>query len=616
LRKAFTFPGQRIELRVYWKVFLQSSTGVSGHQDLKPEHLFCTTAGQIKITGFETARLGEFLASRAASRAAAMPRSPSYFAPEFAEGTPASPASDIYAIGLCLYELLAGQPAYVAGGKTSSQAAMSVLRQHQRSLPDVRQYRHDIPDELLAILRRATARHPAERFATAEDFAAALAPLAGRPLGPPRDATGSLTLAVQQRMPMTSDDPKNAAPRHSPVRSIDDEPSVIALNVHEAEAAAAPEPAAAPESPPSLEITAPQPSPMLPPNRLRQAAPAAAPVKEPVVVKLQYLLLGVLLTLFMVGGTAAATAYFLRLMMTPPGTAPELAARTAPVAAPPVASPPAHAPAREATPPASGATAVDSDMVVVAAGVFRMGSRDGYPDERPEHIETMSTFSLDKREVTVAQYDKCVQAGECRKQRSVHQSGIDHKFDRFCNYGRKSREQHPMNCVDWFQARAYCRWAGKRLPTEAEWEYAARGSDGRKFPWGNDPPGEHRLNACGSECVILGDQIKKEWEPMYSADDGWDSTAPVGSFPQDLSPYGVLDMAGNVAEWTDTEYARCYRDDCESDGKERVFRGGAWNDDNPRDVRTSYRNRGIPQMRASFVGFRCARSEAPAAPAR
>jgi formylglycine-generating enzyme required for sulfatase activity len=342
--------------------------------------------------------------------------------------------------------------------------------------------------------------------------------------------------------------------------------------------------------------------------------------KESFAMKLRYMMLGVLFTLLIAASTAFGTVYFLRYAMQlsdsqrDPTVGParrRVADKTS-----------VRAQGKEqlqhdaqddddsGEEPATSGASVPPGMVSIPAGNFRMGSRDGYRDERPEHVETVRAFWLDQREVSVAEFGKCVAIGECRGQRTTHQVAGDRKFNRFCNYGRSSRGQHPMNCVDWYQARAYCRWAGKRLPTEVEWEYAARGTDNRMYPWGNEGPSERQLNACGQECAILGTQIGKEWNTMYAADDGWDATAPVGSFPRDRSPFGVLDMAGNVAEWTDTDYVRCYRDDCEPTGHERVFRGGSWNDDDARDIRGAYRNHDEPVFRGSFVGFRCAKTRA------
>lgn len=562
------------------------------HQDVSPESLFLTQTGFVKVIGFELVRLGEFMAPHRTTGRPEKAGAPSYFAPEFADGGAATALSDVYAMGLCLYEFLAGEPPYRAGGGTEAQANISLLLQHlTKPLPDLRQFRSDIPDGLLTVLAQATAKNPAERYQSADEFAAALrlyaepeeAPAPAPPEAPP------LAPPLLDRPPLIE-------------RAADPEPSAIELGWSDA---GQPEPAV-PRTRSSFEITAPQPALSEAPALEDHAVSVPASAKDSLAVKIRYLLLGALVSLAVIGGTAAGTAYFLRFAL--------------PLARPPAETTPQPGPqpgAAASPPPAAGqrpaAPSSPAEMVRIPAGTFRMGSRDGYPDERPDHVESVTAFFIDQHEVTVADYEKCVIAGECRKQKTIRQPDADHKFDRFCNYGRKSRELHPMNCVDWYQARAYCRWVGKRLPTEVEWEYAARSSDGRKYPWGNESPSESLLNACGRECIILGAQVGKKWDSMYAADDGWDSTAPVGSFPRDKSPLGVMDLAGNVAEWTDSEYTKCYRDDCEPSSKERVIRGGAWNDDAPEDVRASYRNRDVPVLRASFVGFRCARSDSGSA---
>jgi formylglycine-generating enzyme required for sulfatase activity len=129
---------------------------------------------------------------------------------------------------------------------------------------------------------------------------------------------------------------------------------------------------------------------------------------------------------------------------------------------------------------------------------------------------TLSAYCIDRTEVTVAAYRRCVEAGTCAA------AGVAHEAERKDrNAGKSGVDDHPINCVDWSMADAYCKWAGGRLPTEAEWEYAARGSDGRRFPWGSEPPAGHRLNARGSEFGRNG--------TLYLESDGYESTAPVGS---------------------------------------------------------------------------------------
>jgi formylglycine-generating enzyme required for sulfatase activity len=178
---------------------------------------------------------------------------------------------------------------------------------------------------------------------------------------------------------------------------------------------------------------------------------------------------------------------------------------------------------------------------------------------------------------------------------------------RNCNAGRAGREEHAANCIDWHQASRYCQYVGKRLPTEAEWEHAARGFDGRTFPWGEAQPHRGLLNGCGLECV----EMFRDWgytvKPTFEEDDGWRGTAPVGLFPAGASPYGVLDMAGNVWEWTASEYCSYPKHDCVKD--KIALRGGGWlNHEGPRGVRAANRDSGWATMKGSALGFRCVRS--------
>jgi formylglycine-generating enzyme required for sulfatase activity len=257
-------------------------------------------------------------------------------------------------------------------------------------------------------------------------------------------------------------------------------------------------------------------------------------------------------------------------------------------------------------------------MVPVPAGMFRMGSPDGTgdTDEHPQHEVTLSVYCIDKTEVTVKAYAACVAAKGCSAAPlTVSWSGVSaddvKRYSRFCN--REDRPDHPMNCVDWNQAAAYCTWAGKRLPTEAEWEYAARGTDGRAYPWGNEAPAATRLNACGSECVAMARrELNLDWKKMYDASDGWETTAPVGSFPADASPYGALDMAGNVVEWTADWYgpysaAAVTNPRGAKSGTFRVLRGGAWNSTGAGHVLAANRHWDGASDRLNDVGFRCAR---------
>jgi formylglycine-generating enzyme required for sulfatase activity len=253
-------------------------------------------------------------------------------------------------------------------------------------------------------------------------------------------------------------------------------------------------------------------------------------------------------------------------------------------------------------------------MVRITAGSFPMGTDDGDPDEKPVHRVTLPAFDLDRTEVTVGAYAACVAAGSCIPYTTVesttYSEGQKKAWSQYCNWGKARREQHPINCVPWDEAKKFCVWANKRLPTEEEWEYAARGAEGRTYPWGEDFPGPTLLNACGGEC---SDKFPG-WDRMYSGNDGWWHTAPVGSFPAGTSPFGVLDLAGNVWEWTDSEYSRRY-DQPRNTGL-RVARGGSWSVSQAAVARGAFRLRLAPGDRNYFLGFRCARTALLAADAQ
>ena len=232
---------------------------------------------------------------------------------------------------------------------------------------------------------------------------------------------------------------------------------------------------------------------------------------------------------------------------------------------------PVVAPAYVAPSPSPVGGAESGAMVSVPAGSFMMGS-DEREDEKPVHRVSVAGFAMDVTEVTTSAYAACVRAGRC----SAPDTGA------YCNYGKSDKNDHPINCVDWDQATAYCASVGKRLPTEEEWEYAARGTDGRKYSWGNGEPG---TRAC--------------WN-RWSNREG---TCVVGSYPSGV--FGLKDMNGNVWEWTSSGYSSDYSNS--RTNAARVFRGGGWFDEHVSYLRSSERNRGAPPDRTFFLGFRCAR---------
>ena len=223
-------------------------------------------------------------------------------------------------------------------------------------------------------------------------------------------------------------------------------------------------------------------------------------------------------------------------------------------------------------------------LVYVPAGEFTMGSENGESDEQPEDQVYLDAYWIDQTEVTNAMYEECVTDGGCTSPSSTS------SWTRDNYYGNSEFKDYPVIYVDWDQANAYCSWADRRLPTEAEWEKAARGENAFIYPWGNDAPNNNLLNYNSA----LGD------------------TTEVSNYPNGASPYGALDMAGNVWEWVSSLY-QPYPYDAE-DGREnlnstdaRVLRGGTWRDVDS-VVRSADRFRGGPTSSFNYVGFRCSRS--------
>lgn len=235
-------------------------------------------------------------------------------------------------------------------------------------------------------------------------------------------------------------------------------------------------------------------------------------------------------------------------------------------------------------------------MVLVPAGWFMMGSSDSADrsDERPQRRVFLNAFAIDEVEVTNQRYGSFVRAtGHEPPPNPYGPVPIDNT---------DGIGSLPVVQVTWHDAVDYCRWAGKRLPTEAEWEKAARGADGGRFPWGDTPP--------TAEFAAFG----KEWEDMRTM-------PPVGSAPAGRSPYGVMDMAGNAREWVADWYHPDYYAEAPNrdplgpgDGTLKVIRGGSWHN-GPTELRVTARQKGGFALKTDGVGFRCARTmEAPHGP--
>lgn len=229
-------------------------------------------------------------------------------------------------------------------------------------------------------------------------------------------------------------------------------------------------------------------------------------------------------------------------------------------------------------------------MRPIPAATVTLGSGSGAFAIDAQRTVSIPAYFIDTTEVTAAAYLKCVEAGACtdaqKKNVSPH-----------CNYQREGGEDHPINCVTQYQAVAYCKFVGKRLPTDDEWEYAARGTDRRRYPWGNETP-------VTQPC----------WATARAPNESKRGTCRAGGRPEDVSPFGVLDMSGNVAEWTSTEFCS-FNDPKRCGPGNHAVRGGSWD-----DAPSPYGAKGSPvadvEQRIGFppssqgnaeTGFRCVR---------
>ncbi|MGC4099555.1 MAG: SUMF1/EgtB/PvdO family nonheme iron enzyme [Nitrospira sp.] len=229
-------------------------------------------------------------------------------------------------------------------------------------------------------------------------------------------------------------------------------------------------------------------------------------------------------------------------------------------------------------------------MVTIPAGEFLMGSPEGKGrvDEWPQRSVYLDAFEIDQVEVTNLRYLAFVKSTGHQAPPNPYGTGLLLSI--------QGLEQLPVVQTTWYDAKAYCMWAKKRLPTEAEWEKAARGTDGRLYPWGNEPPTGTRAN------------FDREWEDAHTLHS-------VGSLPDGDSPYGVKDMAGNAREWVSDWYEPQYYKDApqrnpygpDMKGVVRSIRGGSWHSP-ASDITTSARGRGGFALRTHGTGFRCARS--------
>jgi eukaryotic-like serine/threonine-protein kinase len=533
------------------------------HRDVKPGNFFVLGdprgEATVKLLDFGIAKV----ASDAQKMAGAFNKTsgqvtsftPAYGAPEQFSRTHGStgPWTDVFALALIVVETVTGREA-LRGDDFVQLAVASASPDHR---PTPRALGATVSDKVEAAFAKALAVKPSDRWQSAGEFWNAL----------------RRALAMDPMRAMTDPSPRTVPRSHPPVATA---PTVAALTTDALAIAAA-----SARDHPSTTTT----------------SRGAGSGKMGLFVALGIAAVGGIgAIVFWLGGKGPAA----------PAAVVASASASAVAVAP--ALPASAAPPTPACPPG---------MIHIPGGSFFMGSDDGVPLERPSHQVTLSPYCMDEFEVTVDQYKACSDAGRCKRAGTTNEwasiADKDRKaFDPLCTARDPAHyARHPVNCVDWEMANKFCREQTKRLPTEAEWEFAARGPDGRKYPWGDDDPSADRLNACGRECVAWGAKNGIEEKAMYDVDDGFPNTAPVGSFPKGASRYGVQDVVGNVWEWVSDSYAAYGKEEQKNPtgpaaGDEKVIRGGSWNGSYPSWVRPTFRYKDVPTKRSYGIGFRCA----------
>jgi serine/threonine-protein kinase len=497
------------------------------NRDVKPSNILMTETGQPMLTDFGLVKLfGQQDKETTLTSSGTGLGTPDYMAPEQWTGEPTA-QSDLYSLGVVLYEMITGHRPY-----TADTPAGVLLKQATESLPLPKQYIPDLPKDVESVLLRALAKEPKDRYSDMHILIEELQNLlAGR------EVIASTFKTSRLREQMTG--------------KVKHTPAVV-----------------------------PQPVPQ------KKTFPTALAAT-----------IGAVILLLVCGGGG----YW--MMTSNPGLFSPVMTPTQPQVLPSPTEIPPTPTLQPTTPPTEEEVVVVASlptetpvpveindirnvpMRLVPAGEFTMGSDDtGDVGSRPAQTIDLDAFYIDKFEVTNEMYDACVYAVECRR---PQQGGSATRTTYFAN---PVYAKFPVLYVDWKMANAYCEWRGARLPTEADWEKAARGSDARLYPWGNEEPDCSLANHVG--CVA--------------------DTTPVDQHEAGISPYGVYGMSGNVWEWTSSLF-RPYpykaddgREDPDALG-ERIARGGSWHvfGGNSGNVRADTRLKLDPGYFGGYVGIRC-----------
>jgi eukaryotic-like serine/threonine-protein kinase len=534
------------------------------HRDIKPSNILITASAEPMLGDFGITKIIE--ANFPDGAPGAKPQrsiltgtgvgvgTPEYMSPEQARGQEVDGRSDVYSLGIVLYELVTGRCPYEAETPIAVAA-----KQMYEPLPRPRSLAPDLPEEVEKVLFKALAKNPEDRYPDMAAFAAVL-----EHLGQSSSAAAS---SKNPDAPAQAAQPAPQKAKPGSRETFDDllaQPEKAGSRADEKKA-----------RPPNIQ--------------------KARSVKAP---RWIWLVGGIVIVMgaFGVLGTNLISGWVLQGKQEGAGHLAFLATRTPAFTSTPSlgigstqVSPvdgmaQVYVPAGEFLMGSTDAQISDAVQDCVADGISQSNCEDWIEPEAPQHTIYLDAYWVDRTEVTNGMYALCVANGACDPPRDRGSN------NRNSYYGNSEYDDYPVIFVDWNDASAYCRWAGRRLPSEAEWEKAARGTDGRIYPWGNETPSGNLLNFNWNE----GD------------------TTAVGSYPAGASPYGALDMAGNVWEWVNDWYDENFyasspstNPDGPASGQYRVLRGGSWVSYDSH-VRAAYRDNYGPGNSDNDVGFRCA----------
>jgi formylglycine-generating enzyme required for sulfatase activity len=558
------------------------------HRDVSPSNIMVGIDGAARLLDFGIAHAARRIES---TRTGTLKGKLAYMAPEQFSGAMVTRQTDIFAAGVVLWELLAGRRLFLRGEDGDSVLIDKILH---GTIETPSAHAPSLSPLLDTISLTALARDPRDRFQTARAMAVSL------------EHAGELATMSEVADWVRVTASEALAARAAVVRRIErDSANLRAASIQEKTIEVSARDILAESAPTSVPMPGHASDPHADEKHLTPslvAIPRSEPPPDEVPMR-SWARRGLA-----IGALTGVAVVALLMIVTRTLTPGASSSRAAVVAVARVAAAPPRPPCPDTMRPVPG-------------GKFFMGSDDDLPIERPAHPVTLSAYCIDTFEVTTADYKACSDHGECKRAGTTNrwQSITDEEravYDPLCNTREPSaRAKHPVNCVTHDMADIFCRSKGKRLPTEAEWEFAARGSDGRTYPWGDDEPSPLLLNACGSECLKWARRAHVfDLHAMYAGDDGWPTTAPVGSFPKGASPFGVEDVVGNVWEWVGdwfSEYPSAEQIDPRGPaaGDERVIRGGAWNGSFTSWVRPTFRYKDTPDKRSYGIGFRCAKPQ-------